>query len=182
MPLHEGVDLGQNIVPTHPSPSIGNINQDDLLEIIAPAYDGRLYAFGGDGTELWSYVFGTTSSPYNGAGEALIADLNGDGVPEIIFTTFSSGAPREPEIPAHLIILNGNGAELHKIEIFGRGSMSAPTIADVDGDGQPELIISLKDTLGGGDGGVQIWDLPGAAENCLQWPTGRGNLLRQGTT
>ena len=179
MPLHDG-SLGQNIVPTRPSPSIGNINEDAGLEIIAPAYDGKLYAFSHDGTELWAYTFGTQSHPYIGAGEALIADLNGDGIPEVLFTTFSSGEPREPDTPAHLVILNNNGAELHKIEIFGRGSMAAPTLADIDGDDQPELIISLKDTLGGGDGGVQIWDLPGAAPNCLQWPTGRGNLLRQG--
>jgi hypothetical protein len=29
-------------------------------------------------------------------------------------------------------------------------------------------------------GGVQIWDLPGSAANCVQWGTGRGGLLRQG--
>lgn len=179
-PLHVGVDLGQNIVPTRPSPAVGDINDDPGLEILAPAYDGNLYAFTHDGTELWHYAFGTQSSPYTGASEPLIVDLNGDGVPEILFATFSSGAPREPETPAHLIILNNNGVELHRVEIFGRGTMAAPTVADLDGDGQPELILSLKDTLGGGDGGVQIWDLPGAATNCLQWPTGRGGLLRQG--
>jgi len=58
--------------------------------------------------------------------------------------------------------------------------MAAPTIADIDGDGQPELIISLKDTLGAGDGGVQIWDLPGAGLGCVLWGTGRGGWLRQG--
>ena len=101
-------------------------------------------------------------------------------MPEVIFTTFSSGDPRMPDVPAHLIILNANGAELHQVELDGRGSMAAPTIADLDGDGQPELIISLKDTLGGGDGGVQIWDLPGARDNCLLWATGRGGWFRQG--
>lgn len=88
--------------------------------------------------------------------------------------------PRMPDVPAHLIILNANGVELHSVELFGRGSMAAPTIADVDGDGQPELVISLKDTLGGSDGGVQIWDLPGARLNCVLWGTGRGGPLRQG--
>jgi hypothetical protein len=39
---------------------------------------------------------------------------------------------------------------------------------------------SLKDTLGGGEGGVQIWDVPGSGANCLMWPTGRGGYLRQG--
>jgi hypothetical protein len=179
-PLHVGGSLGQNIVHTMPSPSVGDINEDPGLEILAPAYDGKLYVFSAFGEELWTYGFGTQTSPYIGASEALIVDLNGDGVPEIVFCTYTSGAPREPETPAHLVILNNNGVELHKVALFGRGSMAAPTAADVDGDGQLELIISLKDTLGGADGGVQIWDLPGSADNCPIWPTGRGNLLRQG--
>ncbi len=172
--------LGQNIVSTKPAPSIGQLDDEPTLELMAPAYDGKLYVFGADGKLHWTYTYGTSKSPYTGMSEALIADLNQDGIPEIVFTTFSSGKPRKPDTPAHLVILNNNGAELFKVEIPGRGSMAAPTIADVDGDGQPELIISLKDTLGGKKGGVQIWDLPGAANNCLQWPTGRGGLLRQG--
>lgn len=179
LPL-QGGSLGQNIVPTQPSPAVGNLDDDPEPEILVPAYDGVLYCFEPQGDVKWTYRFGTQALPYRGAGEPLIVDLNGDGSPEVILTTYSSGAPREPDTPAHLIVLNANGAELHRVELFGRGSMAAPTVADVDGDGQPELLISLKDTLGGSDGGVQIWDLPGAAENCLLWPTGRGGLLRQG--
>ena len=89
MPLHDG-GLGQNIVATRPAPSIGNISEDVGLEILAPAYNGNLYAFSSTKKQLWTYTFGTLSLPYTGAGEALIADLNGDGVPEIVFTTFSS--------------------------------------------------------------------------------------------
>ncbi|MBU1220126.1 VCBS repeat-containing protein [Myxococcota bacterium] len=172
-------DLGQNIVSTRPSPSVGNIVEYSGLEIIFPAYDGYMYAFTSDGQQLWRYKFATPFS-YTGASEALIADLNGDGIPEIIFNTFSSGDPREPDSDAHIIILNNRGEVIHKVPIFGRGSMAAPTLADVDGDGAVELIISLKDTLGGNEGGVQIWDLPGAGSNCLQWPTGRGNYERTG--
>jgi hypothetical protein len=179
-PLHDGGDLGQNIVPTQPVPAVGNLDDDPGLEILVPGYDGFLHAFESDGQVKWTYRFGQGPSPYVGAGAPLIVDLNGDGVPEVVFTTFASGEPRTPDVPAHLIILNANGVELHRIELFGRGSMAAPTVADVDGDGQPELIISLKDTLGGEDGGVQIWELPGAGTNCLTWPTGRGGLLRQG--
>lgn len=178
-PLHSG-SLGQNIVPTRPAPAVGNLDDDPEPEILVPGYDGVLHCFKADGTVKWTYTFGTQALPYTGASEPLIVDLNGDGVPEVVFATFSSGAPREPETPAHLIVLNANGVELHRVELFGRGSMAAPTVADVDGDGQPELVISLKDTLGGGQGGVQIFDLPGAGENCLPWPTGRGGLLRQG--
>ena len=178
-PLHNG-SLGANIVPTRPSPSVADLDAQPGLELLVPAYDGRLYAYRSDGSLLWSYTFGSSSSPYVGAGEALIADLNGDGSPEVIFTTFSSGEPRAPDVPVHLIVLDAGGNELHRVEVFGRGSMAAPSVGDLDGDGDLELVISLKDTLGGGDGGVQIWDLPGSATNCVLWGTGRGGWLRQG--
>ncbi len=173
-------DLGNNIVTTSPSPSVANIDDDPTLEILAPAYDGKLYAFDADGQPKWDYAFGTSSSPYIGASEAVIADLNGDGVPEIVFDTFTTGSPGSPDGSPALVILNDNGVELAKVPLDGRGSMAAPTIADVDGDGQLEIIVSLKDTLGGGEGGVQIFDVPGSSTNCLPWPTGRGGWLRQG--
>jgi hypothetical protein len=179
MPLVPG-DLGHNIVPTQPSPSVGNIDGQAGLEIIFPAYDGNLYAFGPDGVELWRYAFATSPAPYIGASEALLVDLNGDGGPEVVFTTWSSGAQGTPDAPAHLVILASTGEELHRVELFARGSMAAPSVGDLDGDGGLELVISLKDTLGGGQGGVQIWDLPGASANCVLWGTGRGGLLRQG--
>lgn len=179
-PLHDGSGLGQNIVPTQPSPSVGELSAAAGLEIVAPAYDGNMMGYGADGTQLFAYAFGSGPSPYIGASEAVIGDLNGDGAPEIVFTTFVSGSPGTPDVPAHLVVLDSGGEELHKVELYGRGSMAAPTLGDVDGDGQLELIISLKDTLGGGEGGVQIWDLPGSSENCVQWRTGRGGWLRQG--
>jgi hypothetical protein len=106
--------------------------------------------------------------------------LNGDGSPEIVFTTYSEGEPRQPVAPGHLIVLDAGGNELHQVELALRGSMAAPSVADLDGDGQLELVVSLKDALGGDEGGVQIWELPGSSDNCVLWGTGRGNWLRQG--
>ena len=181
MPLGGSGDLGANIVPTMPSPSVADLDGTTGLEIVVPGYDGIIHAFRPDGTVYWTYAFSTVAIPYTGASEALIADLNGDGVPEVVFTTFSSGSPGVPDKTPNLIILSNTGVLLHKVPLAGRGSMAAPTIADIDGDGRPELIISLKDAVGGNSGGVQIWDLPGAATNCLLWNTGRGGLLRQGS-
>lgn len=178
-PIDTG-DLGANIVPTHPSAVVADLRDDPGLEILVPAYDGSVYAYGAAGTELWHYTFGTSASPYIGAGEPVVADLNGDGAAEVIFTTYSSGMPRDPDTPAHLIVLDASGNELHKIEVFGRGSMAAPSVADIDDDGDLELVVSLKDSLGGPDSGVQIWSLPGSSTGCVLWQTGRGNFLRQG--
>ncbi len=179
-PLHLDVDLGQNIVKTEPAPAVADLDGEPGLEIVVPAYDGLLYAYGPGGDVLWTYEFGSTSSPYTGASEALIVDLNGDASPEILFNTYSSGAPGEPETPAHLIVLDAAGTELHRVELFGRGSMAAPSVANLDDDDELELVISLKDTLGSGEGGVQIWDLPGSRDNCVLWGTGRGSLMREG--
>ncbi len=70
-----------------------------------------------------------------------------------------------------------NGQILHQIPLPGRGAMPVPTVADVDGDGVLEILVSLKD---GGQGEVLVYRVPGSADNCLPWPTGRANLRRTG--
>ncbi len=170
---------GHNIVPPFPAPAVGDLDAQPGLEIVVPAYDGLMYAFRSTGERMWTYAF-AGDGVFIGASEPLIVDLNGDGSPEVVFATYTEGEPREPVAPAHLVVLDAGGNELHRVEIALRGSMAAPSVADLDGDGQLELVISLKDSLGGSDGGVQIWDLPGSSDNCVLWGTGRGNWLRQG--
>jgi hypothetical protein len=181
MPLGGFAYMGPNIVHTMPSPSVANLDGSTSLKILVPGYDGKLHVYNADGSVYWTYTFSTVASPYTGASEALVADLNGDGSPEVIFATFTSGGFGDPDIPAHLIILSNTGVLLRKLELPDRGSMAAPTIADLDGDGDLEIVISLKDQVGGGYSGVQIYDLPGSSDNCVMWGTGRGGLLRQGS-
>jgi hypothetical protein len=58
--------------------------------------------------------------------------------------------------------------------------MAAPSVGDLEGDGTLELVVSLKDSLGGAQGGVQVWNLPGSSPGCVLWGTGRGGPLRTG--
>ena len=55
--------------------------------------------------------------------------------------------------------------------------MAVPTVGDVDGDGALEIVVSLKDD--GGDEAL-VFTVPGSSTNCVQWPTGRANWLRNG--
>jgi hypothetical protein len=164
-----------NIVQVAPSPALGQLSGDERPEIIVPSYDGNLYAYSPDGAVLWTYRFDSAGGNFIGASGAAIGDLNNDGAAEVVFNTYSTAAD-----VSHLIILDADGALLHKISLSGRGSMSVPTLADVDGDGVLEILLSLKDALGSGVGGVQIWNVKSAQKNYLPWPTARGNDLRTG--
>jgi hypothetical protein len=163
-----------NIVQVAPSPCIITTGADPL--IVVPSYDGMLRCYRADATTAWSVQFDTPGGAFIGCGEAAAGDLNADGAVELVFTTYSTS-----EGVSHLVVLGVDGVLYHRIPIEGRGSMSAPTIADVDGDGVLEIVISLKDRLGSGLGGVQIWDVASAsAGGPLPWPTGRGNCFRTG--
>lgn len=172
MPIFTGYE--NNIVQVAPSPSISNLGTGKPY-IIVPSYDGYLYCYDSQGVERWKVQFDAEGGSFIGMSEASIGDLDNDGIAEIVFTTYST----ENNV-SKLFILNSNGELLHRIDISGRGSMSAPTLADLDNDGKIEIIISLKDVLGNGVGGVQVWKVASAIKNVLDWPTGRGNYLRNG--
>jgi hypothetical protein len=172
MPLYTGYE--DNIVQVAPAPCVTRLGTASPF-IIAPSYDGNLRCYANDGTVRWQIQFDAYGGNFFGAGEATAGDLDNDGIPEIVFTTYSIH-----NNCSYLVILNSNGQLLHRIAISGRGSMAAPTLADVDNNGIIEIIVSLKDVLGSGLGGVQIWDVSSAIKNNLDWPTGRGNYLRTG--
>jgi hypothetical protein len=172
MPLYVGYE--NNIVQVAPAPCIA-LFDGIAPSIIVPSYDGYMRCYSNNGAEIWKVQFDASGNPFVGASEAVAGDLNNDGVSEIVFTTYST-----QNNCSYLVILDRSGLLLHRIQISGRGSMAAPTLADVDNDGILEIIVSLKDALGNGIGGVQIWDVPSAHRNRLDWPTGRGNYLRTG--
>ncbi len=172
MPLYTGYE--DNIVQVCPSPSLSLLGTS-MLHVIAPSYDGYIYCYASNGQLKWKKQFDAPGGAFIGASESAIGDLDNNGVSEIVFTTYSPKADI-----SHLYILNRDGALLHKVKIAGRGSMSAPTLDDVDKDGRVEIVISLKDVIGGSKGGVQIWKVASALKNTIEWPTGRGNYLRTG--
>ncbi len=162
---------GTNIVDVSPAPAVADLDGDGKKEILFPAYDGMLYAVHPDGQLFWQFSFDALGTRF--ATEPAVADLNNDGIPEILFATYETAAGK-----GALIVLDHLGGLLEKVALPGRGSMAAPTLADIDGDGELEAIVQLKDATS--QGGVQIYSLPGSKPNQLLWPTGRGDLLRNG--
>ena len=142
------------------------------LEMVFAGFDGAIHAVGADKKELWA-------RPYAKNGRALtsgvaVADLSGDGVPEIVFTTYSPDAGG-----GALFVLGASGEELHRVALPKRGAMGVPTIGDVDGDGTLEIVVALVDAETTKED-VLVFQVPGSKTNCLPWPTGRANVLRNG--
>lgn len=148
-----------DIDPSHPGP-----------ELIFAGFDGRIHAVTADAKELWTITYTSDDSVLTGG--VTVGDLSGDGIPEIIFNTYSTD-----EDKGALFILDAGGNVLHQIPLPHRGAMPVPTLADVDGDGTVEIVVSLKDA----DDKVEsarVYTVPQSSTNCLLWPTGRGNQQR----
>jgi outer membrane protein assembly factor BamB len=143
----------------------GDLNGDGLPDVVFGCYrnDGRIYALDGtDGSLLWSFD-ATVPGSDQGCNDvaALIYDVDGDGLPEVIVPS---------SCYARTFCFNGQDGSLRWIAVT-RGSDSPPVIADLNGDGQPEVIhgeftgwVRSIDALTG----VTNWDLQVQANSWIQ--------------
>lgn len=155
-----------------PAVTAANVLGDDRPELLASISDGYIYCWSPDAAELWRYDY--AAGAQLGGSEPVVADLNADGIPEIIFGTYGNASDA-----GRLIILTSNGQLIHNLPLpesngNANGLLAAPTVADVDGDGQLEIVLLT------GNHQIEVYTVPGSEENCLLWPTGRANYLRNG--
>ncbi|MEZ4393276.1 MAG: VCBS repeat-containing protein, partial [Polyangiales bacterium] len=162
---------GTNLVGLTNQPSVAELDPASPgLEVVFAGFDGAVHLATAARTLRWRFEY-TAAADVLTAGVA-VADLSGDGVPEVIFATYSPRAGASA-----LYVVGADGALQHRVALPGRGAMSVPTVADLDGDGSLEIVVALKD-----EGPESAWVLtvPGSHGACLPWPTGRANLLRNG--
>lgn len=154
-----------------------DLQGDERPEIVVSLNDWFLYAFDAEGNEIWRFNY-SHGKPIMFASEAIVADLNQDGSPEVLFSTY--GDPEELD-SGNLVILAANGELLWDIPLpnpghngNGNGAPAAPAVGDLDGDGELEIFVQTFEH------GMDVFKVPGSATNCMLWPTARGGPLRMG--
>ena len=135
---------------------ISDINADGYPDVVVGSRDKKLYVFSGlNGSLLWNYaVVGRCFS-------AAVADFNGDGYDDVA-TTATGGYPSKSY--AYLLDVK-NKTLLWQHDIVGKSGYSterSPSIADVNGDGTPDVLVAgLSQNLYALSGvdGSEIWTI-----------------------
>jgi hypothetical protein len=115
-----------------------DIDNNGSTEIIFCA-NSKVYAYSSEGTEIWSAdVLGTAIYPPSAA------DINNDGQIEIVQIT--GGVPSN----GHIHVFDNTGVELNgwPQNIDNNWLICAPTLADLDGDLQLEIIVAERRSPG----------------------------------
>jgi len=184
VPVDTGAPLSYDynvIESVAPNPAVADLDGDSEKEIVYASFDGRVHAFWLDRTEHggWPYsVYSAGDGFYRFASEPAIADLDDDGHAEVIV---ASWVQKGTSATGRLHILSDQGAALQTVALpaaYGgpdwNGVLPAPTLADIDGDGELEAVLNSAHS------GVLAYDLPGTANARVLWRTGRGCYLRNG--
>jgi len=183
-PVNTGAPLSMNynvIEDIAPNPVTVDLDGDGVLEILFPSYDGKMHAFWLDKSEhgAWPYsVYNPAEGFYRFPSEPVVADLDNNGTPEVLFASWTQKGSNRT---SRLHILDNQGNPLKTVDLpaaFGsanwNGAMAAPTLANIDSDPDLEIVINTAHS------GVVAYDLPGTADAVVYWLTGRGSYLRNG--
>jgi len=173
--------------------NIVDVNSNGINEVVvigdvhdchtSPYTDLRMHAIWLDKSEhgSWPYsVYNSAEGFYRFASEPVVADLDDDGHPEVIFASWVQKGTHQT---GKLHILDYLGSPIHEVDLpsaYGspdwNGVLAAPTLADIDGDPDLEVVLNTAHI------GFAAYDLPGTANARVLWGTGRGSYLRTGST
>ena len=179
-PISQDYNVIEN---NQPNAVAADLDGDGKLEILHSSYDGRIHAYWLDKSEHgnWPYsVYNPAEGFLRFGSEPTVVDLDADGQAEVIFASWVQKGSGQV---GKLHILSSQGVPVYEVPLpppsredrTWNGALAAPTIADIDGDPDLEVVLNTYAS------GLVAYDLPGTADARPLWPTGRGSYLRSGS-
>jgi hypothetical protein len=121
------------------TPAVADLDGDGAPEIIAPSYDHSVYAWNRSGSLRWRRFLEDTlwSSP-------VVADIDRDGRPEIVLggDIYAGNNIHQP-YGGLVWVLKRDGSTYpgYPRSTPGQTVWSSPAVADLNGDGYPEVVV-----------------------------------------
>jgi hypothetical protein len=156
----DGAFLWSYPVGSSGNPAIADLDNDGYKEIVVATKNGWLYALRHNGTLYWNRNMGYGASVMN---SPTIADLNGDGWKEIVYGQYRwSRVCLDP----YVHVLKGtDGSTIWSYSGPCSGyQVHARKIADIDNDGQMEIILT-----GAGYGSSPYIVVLNGATGAVEW-------------
>jgi len=144
--------------------SVGDIDKDGYFDIVALSRN-HLYVWNSEGQDLPGWPADLPDSLYPSFFSApSLADLDGDGRLEILFSTYE----HSQFLYGQLFVYHSDGTVMDGWPVTFRDAifLSTPTVGDIDNDGQEEIVVTLLQTLLGDD--VYVFNTDGSVES--SWP------------
>lgn len=171
---HRGIDPGHE--PIIAPVAVGDLDHTGDLSVVATSTSGKVYVFDANGRRRpgWPRIMDRgvvpppvprpplphTRLPARGAGSGpVLADLDGDGHLEILQSGWDGflhvwrpGGTDLPGWPVEVRLPPGYPLDPGHILVEDRKIETSPVVADLDGDGRPEIVVKNQETEILGDG------------------------------
>lgn len=164
-PDSKDVMMAPIAVPTRDTNGDGLVNSDDVSDIIVVSHVAWYYSRSGGAIRIINGADGallrTIAGPEKVAqmGGLAAADLDGDGLPEIIATSSETRLPIAYRTDGTVYWSATQGTTAGYVHAWG-GAWGSASIADIDGDGVPEVI--MKGDVYNGRTGALLWTATGS--------------------